>query len=221
MIIKDKPVLIVKKEYFKWRIVGAVLLLVFLLGGMGAGVILTQTNQELRGKANTPQVIPSPFVFTPPPTNLEAPYIRLVSRKNTYGFSEKVPVEVYLNTAGKPTMEASLVVTYDPEVLGITDQDIEVTQIFKSAEVEVTKEGEIMMTLFVTSSVGHAPVSTNTDTKIATFNFKSLTTEKADTEIDFIQNGKSGTTLVSFSQSREDTKNILQNTEGVKLTITP
>lgn len=223
MISKKKPELIVKKEYHKWRIVLAVPILLLLIAGLVVGLTLVLTNQELRGSAKTPQVKPTPLGVILPPTGLEAPYIRLINHKKTSGTNEPVPVGVYLNTGGRPTMETNLVVTYDSDLLEITNKDIEVIDLYKSAKIDTTEAGKAVITLFLTPAVGHRPVITAKDTKIATLKFTTQKVGPTETEIqlDFTRGSSGKTALFSFSLNREEIKNILQNVQGVKLTITP
>lgn len=224
-MVKEKPALIIKKEYHKWRIALAILLLIFTLGSLLAGVIAVYRNQELRGRASGPVISPSPFITAPslpPVTDIEPPYMRLFVPRPTYGFSGVVPVEVYLNTDDQPTMETTVVVTYDEEAVEIADTDIETADVYKSMSADTSEPGKVMLTLFVTPAVGHKPVATTSDTKIATLNFRTRTLEKKVwIDLAFTRGSDRFTTLVPFSEKREGIKNILQNAIDTQFTIVP
>lgn len=218
----DVPKIEIVKEFFVLRII---VLGIFVVG-LIAGVVAVLTMRDTRSRAVLPTAEPTPVVeiLTPPPLDAVPPYIRMVSRKQTYGFNARVPVDIYLNTAGIETMELNIVITYDKEVLGTTLEDITFTDVYKTIGIESADDGKVAFVLFVNPTVGHKPVATNTEVRIATVTFKTkaLESKKVALEFDYTPGSSKLTSLTPYmAQRQERAENILKNVSGTNFAIEP
>jgi hypothetical protein len=197
-----------------------------MLLGVAAGVTATLTFRDVRSKADVVSPTPSPLVdiaVPSPTTELDAPYIRLVTAKKQYGLTSQVPVDVYLNTNGVSVMEADIVVTFDPQVLELTKDKITSTDIFKVISVVPPEEGTTTVSLFINPQLGHEPVVLTHEQKIATllFKTKSVPVAEAHVALTFGRGDLEKTSLVEYSKEVRNSKNILKAVEGAVFAITP
>lgn len=210
--------IIVHKEWSVFRIV----VLIGIVVGLGAGFFAFQTYRDNWSRASVPKATPVSFplessLIPSPKTDLTSPYIRLVTTKRQYGFAEMAPVEVYMETGGQEVMEAGIALSFDPDLLEISQEQIRVTDVFKVLDVESVEDGTVAFSLFVNPTVGHKPVVAEKEVKIATLNFKIKALEINEVEIGvtFEKGQTKSTTLVPYSTERGDIKNILESVEGV------
>lgn len=212
--------LILKKEWSFFRI----FVLVFLVVGVGIGVFATLTFRTIRGKALVILPTPSPLIeiIPSPKTNLESPYVRLVTDKSSYGLNSSVPVDVYLNTQDKETVEVDLVIKYDADSLEIDPAKIELEDIYKTIKIDEKDNGILSFSLFIDPQIGHKPVVLSSEKKIATLNFKSgaLTKDKVEIKLEFVKGKTTQTSLIEFKEVRPvKLENILNSVESISFSI--
>lgn len=195
-------------------------LLFMLAVGIGVSLIGVSISNDLRSKATTTQPSPSPLAeVVIPPVNLPAPYIRLVAEKSTYQIGDKIAVGIFIDTAGKPVVEADVVFTYPLNVLEF-DKTIVKEDFFKSIQISGT-EKEPLVSFFVTPTTGQEPVTTQGEIKIGTLSLKAkVATESAKVDLSFDKNKPNLSALVLFAQSRADPiENILNTVGGVTISV--
>lgn len=221
MMHMHKPELIVTREWAA----GKIFVFFGLLVGVGVGVVAVQTAQDVRSKAAPITVSPSPLVeiIASPDASLVSPYIRFVSDKNNYKTGEKVTVSVYVHTGGEAVVESKLQIKFDPKALTFLEDEIKLEEAFKSFDVNV-EPGFIFLDLFINSQVGHAPVATTAEKKVAILTFVTKEVDKKETVIDieFDKESSESSQLTSLSDAREEKpKNLLNTVSGVAFDITP
>lgn len=217
---KNKEAL-VETEILWTRIV--VLLVLFI--GIGVGIVGVKQFTSTQSKAGVPQVLPSPLVEVSVPTPLvdsKKPYVRLVTTKEQFSFTETVPVEVYLNTDNQAASELTLIMTYNPEILEFDPAATAIAPIFQTGKLDTQKKGTIILTLFTTSAVGQ-PIAVAQETKVAELRFKTLVTEgEAPIDLKFDPVNKASSYLLAYdAQKGPDAKNILQAVHGLSFNISP
>ncbi len=222
--MEDQPIspkLIITKELS----IARVLVVMIMVFAVGAGVIGTLTLRDVRSKAANTPPSPTPFVevaVPSPKTALKAPFVRLVSSKDSYTFNTAVPLDLYLSTAATSAAELDVFLTYNPDYLTISKEDIKKEDVFKTIDIDLSEEGTISLSLFVNAQVGHPPVILDTEKKVASLNFKtkSLATDSAQMVIDFRKGNVKKTSLAKYSQTREDKPtNLLQSVESANFAI--
>lgn len=213
---------IVSKEWIPIRVA----LMVGVLVGLGALLVAFTTFRGIRGRADTPKAAPTPLsiptAVPQPKTTLTTPYLRLVTAKDAFKLEERVPIEVYLDTNGREVVEASVVVSYDSDVLEISAEDISVTEVFKAVNVQEVESGKVTFSLFITPTVGHQPVQLEKEAKIATLGFRAKSLEKQNVRVsvEFSKGDATKTSLTPFSEERvEKPENILETVEGASFDI--
>ncbi len=209
----------------EWSIV-RIMALIGIIIGLGAGLFAFKTYRDNRSRASVPKATPVTFPLTSslipsPKTDLTPPYIRLVTGQRQYGFQEMAPIEVYLTTGGQEVMEADVSLSYDPDLLEISKENIRATDVFKVLGVESVGDGAVNFSLFVNPTVGHKAVVVEKETKIATLNFKTKALDKNEVEvgISFEKGQTGGTSLIPYSKERGEFKNILESVEGVVFSV--
>ncbi len=207
------------RQWFKWRII----VIAATIGAIVATVMALLDLRDLRSRAQITQARPGPFASTPAFT-LTPPFLALSSSKTTFGFREKVPVAIYLHTASKDTLAADVVVTYDPKILEITQNDIEIEDVYKSVAVESSVSGKLTLSFFIRPEIGHPAVKTGFPSKIATLTFKTKTLETNHSAInlEFDPNADVSTRLIPYAEVRpEKPANILETVAGVEISVVP
>ncbi|RJR14777.1 hypothetical protein C4579_04115 [Candidatus Microgenomates bacterium] len=207
--------------------VSAKRLLVLAIGlfGIGATVMGALTVQNVRSKAAVPVVSPSPFVeiVPPPQTGLVAPFIRLVTMQSKYNLLSTVPVSVYMDTGDQEVSESTVQLAFDPNVLEISQDDIQLEPVFKSMEANIF-DNIITITMFVNTELGYPSVQTQGEQKVATLFFKTKTEPKDRSviAIDFEKNNPTKTSMFAAGTTRdEEPENLLTNVEEASFAIAP
>lgn len=214
--------IVIHKE---WSII-RVVVFIGIVVGLGVGLFAFQTYRDARSRASMSKATPVSFplessLIPSPKTDLIPPYIRLVTTKRQYGFQEMAPVEIYMETGDQEVMEADVALSFDPDLLEISQEYIRVTDVFKVLDVETVEEGTVDFSLFVNPTVGHKPVVAEKEIKIATLNFKIKALEKNEVEIgvSFEKGQMKGTGLIPYTKERGEIKNILESVEGVVFSV--
>ncbi|MEK7165476.1 MAG: hypothetical protein AAB874_01555 [Patescibacteria group bacterium] len=212
---------ILEKEWSFWRIG----MMVSVLVGIGIGMIAFFTFRDGSGRASVPVVKPTPFstliVVPSPRTELVTPYARLVSER-LYHISDKILVDIYAATGNQEVVELTLILTYDPQVLEVNADNIKNAGVFKTINADTKEPGKLILTLFITPTVGHKPIVLHQETKLATVQFKPLVAQQGRVEVnlEYSKGNSQFTTLTPFSSDRpEKPINLLESVEGAVFTI--
>jgi hypothetical protein len=104
-----------------------------------------------------------------PTASLPAPSLRLKVLESS---RERIDVGVYINTDGVPTAEADAVIAYDPNMLSLGQDDIELKELYRVKNVEHTADGMIELDMFVSDSIDNRFVSATSDTLVALLHFR-------------------------------------------------
>ncbi len=216
----NKPELIIVNKWHWFKI----LPISFISIAIIITLIAVKTATDIRSKAKTmTETKPIASATVPPPsTDLKAPYIRLVTPDQKYGMKQTVPVEVYAITDGQETVEADLEISFDPELLEITSQDIETTEVYKVTNVNLEEKGRLQLSLFVTPDIGQSPVVLTREKVIAKLRFQTKTFPTAQTQInlEFTKNSTKTTSLILYEKPRlKQVTNILESVDGVSFAI--
>jgi len=151
----------------EWHI-GRIVTLVALVSGLIVGSFAVFTSQELRSRATLSVSTPSPLVEIKPspPIDLEAPYIRLVTNKQSYSKNDRVIVDIFVDTGNQPVMETDVVIVYDEKSLTLDESSVQNAPVFKSVQSDFSTKDQVKLSFFVTPSVGHKPIKTEGEVKI-------------------------------------------------------
>lgn len=152
-----------------------------------------------------------------PPADLSAPYLRLVVAQARYLVGETVPVDIYLSTSDKPTMEATVKLKYPADILTLQKDEVVSDEVYKSFQVDMPTDGQATLDFFNTPSVGHKPVITQGEQKIGTLKFTVIGKSNLVTlDIVKTKSATESSQLVPFSTTRDaSASNLLQAVRGV------
>lgn len=131
-----------------------------------------------------------------------------------------VDIGVWISTGGQKTAEADLSITYDPEVLWIGDNDIELLPAFSVLNVEKNVPGTLSVDMFIPDSVDDRSVASTEKLQIAVLHFSA---KKRISQTEIGVNFKPGTTSASGLYLPRavsgGTLNILTAVEGVAFPV--
>lgn len=177
---------------------------------------------DLRSSAAPVRVTTRIDVPPPPPkTLLQSPYIRLVTQKETYGVSEKIPVDVYVHTDGEQILETGIIISFDPSLVSITHEDIEMTSVFATGQADVYDDRVDVYT-FNTPQAGQDEVVLATERRVATLTFTP--THAGIAEFTLLQDpaiGAGSSITGQRAAPGESVVNLLKSVESVRVNITP
>lgn len=165
---------------------------------------------------NTPNT-PSSQSYSPSSPTSSAPLSRIdvLSSKDKYKVGEVVPISITIDTAGRKTDGADLILRFDPKILEATPGAIKTGTIYGEypvAEVDV-KNGTIKISGI--SKVGQDGFSGSGN--LATINFKAKAASKTSLVVDYT----AGKTTDSNIVEAKSAKDILGQVNNLELTILP
>jgi hypothetical protein len=131
-------------------------------------------------------------------------------------------VTVSVDTGGKETAETRVVVTYDPELLDISRDDIVSSGLYPVINVESAGGGRIEASFFVTAEAGYAPVAVTAEQAVAKFTFRVRDHAQAVTQIRLEYDGTDPELSGIFTPPEKggEITNILNSTEGLRIFLT-
>lgn len=209
--------------HFQKRPVLQMLMLFLIVGAMSVTVLAFKESADVRSRAasQTGTITIEGVENIPSPNEtLIEPYARLAAGKSSYKVGEFVPVGLYLNTDAQDAVEFTAIISYDPNALSITTNEVTSTNIFKVLDVQQDKEGEITVSLFITPEAGQEAVFLPEEQKVATLLFKAVR-PVPDTvlQIDLGPN-KSGLYQINLDPEQPPAS-ILESVDGVSFAINP
>lgn len=165
-----------RKQGLPWDVILAgivALALILLRVGMGSST-------DMRSRAATEVPVPTGFSMNrvrPARGVLLPPSVRTATVESAYPAAGQIPVELLLETGDAGITEASVLVSFDPNFLSITDPDVTLPDdLSASLQVEQPAPGRILVTVFITEEAGQAPLQFRTERAIAklVFNGKGV-----------------------------------------------
>lgn len=190
-----------------------ILLSGFVVLGIIVGVFVVLNQRDVRGKA---QGLPQELPVLPATQELTPPFLRLGVAQTEFSLREKIPVGIYLHTGGLPVMESRIVVTYDPDIVEITADQIKLEPLFQTIQFETVERGKVVLVVFVNPTSDQKPVVADREMQIASLAFspRELTT---DTRLTIEQSE-----LIEYSTTRVDeATNLLKSVSGIEIQIKP
>jgi hypothetical protein len=194
------------------RVLLAVIIMSITLGVMLRMMTQTQTTitraQGISTKYNNFGLIP--------------PYIRLASEDKIYSGGQKVPIGIYINSAGIPTSEAVLVINYNPDLLTVSPGDISSSGVYPVINIEKADPGKIVMSLFNPTGLGYKSVVLSQDTLVATMQFSVAGNNSSATAVTIQTQGEQDETSHLFQErvgNETILEDILKSVEIVNLSI--
>lgn len=199
---------------------------IFLIGSIGIIGLFVWVNlvtvTETRSQAAEEMQINIPTAVPAPKTVLTSPYLRLVQSKNIYSIGTKVPVDIFLNTENEHTVEAKMVISYDPSLLSLDQSDIQNLDIFPIMNVESQENGKIIFSLFNIDDAEYEPVMLQQEKPIATLMFNTLKISNIPSEIKLEYGSNDELSSGLFGPRASDgsiSPNLLQSVEGTAISI--
>ena len=158
-------------------------------------------------------------------SGLLPPYVRLEAQPFTPQDTE-VKVDVLINTGGQSIVGADIDLDYNPAVLGYTEKTVEPSTFFTTFQEEPWQEGRVRFSVFNSIDLGDEPVSTNADQEVraatVVFQIKDTTSNLAQIQLLYGPDRIDETNLMLYLSERpEFPQDILENAEGVILTLQP
>lgn len=185
----------------------------FVVLGIVAGVFVVLNQRDVRGKA---QGMPQELPVLPATQELTPPFLRLGVAQTEFSLREKIPVGIYLHSGGLPVMESRIVVTYDPDIVEITADQIKLEPVFHTIQVESIERGKIVLVLFINPTSDQQPIVADSEVRIASLAFspREVTT---GTQLNI-----EPSELVEYSTTRADeVTNLLKSVAGIEIQIKP
>ncbi len=178
---------------------------------------LITTGLTLMSIKNTQSVNSNAEAILP---NINPPYVRLVTDKNSFKVGDDIPVHILVNTGGEQTLESHFVIAFDQSVLNINPEDLQNNNIYPVKDIETIASGKAIFSLFAKNEAGYSPISLPLELEVATLHFHAIGSSKT-TKIDLVVSQIDETTSIisSFPDPKIDETNILRATEGVSIII--
>jgi hypothetical protein len=168
-------------------------------------------------------VLPLMRAQAPAIPGLNPPYLRLVESPQITSPSQKA-VEVRINTAGQETIEADVVVLFDPLVLTIKEEGIRLADQYQVFQINQLEKDKIDFSLFSNPQRGEPILKTslNEETLVATLVFEILDQGASSTQLnlEFEPGATDESNLIPIFETRPATPiDILQSVQGILLSL--
>ena len=181
-----------------------IIIIFFIILTLSVLVLVTRSNQDTRSKA----------AFIAPTSTLLPPSLRLATTEQAFDSGQPIPIHVLVNTNGRPTVEAYIILRFDNQVLSIGPEDIQRADVYPVVNIESAGQGKLALSLFTTLEAGYAPIETREEVEIATAVFHA---KKAGQTTISVEQESGLFTLRDKDSGQSD--NILISTDGVTIKI--
>ncbi len=210
---------------FEKRPMLQMLMLFFIVGALSVTALALKESADVRSRAasQTGSITIDGVEIVPTPKEvLTEPYARVVVGKPTYRVGEFIPVGLFLNTDSQDAVEFTAVLSYDPNAVSISPDEVTSTGVFKVLDVQKTGEGEITVNLFITPEAGQEAIFLPEEQKVATLLFLAVR-PVPDTSVHLVfGEGTEKTGLYQLNLDPEQPpSSILQSIEGTSFAIVP